>query len=164
MGLERIILERKRGSIAMETSTYEGRKTFVLRRGWIENGEWKYRREGINFNKTSFSWLLTNLATFQGQLIDFFDIPPSTVLTLPESATKPLTGTSYRVIHDNAKVKVEIDTVRNPSMKNADQTTLTQALNCLDNALHEYFDERNEEEINRFHSLMANQLKAAQWR
>ena len=163
MGLKRIILERQRGSIAIETSTFNGRKTFVLRRGWMKDDEWKYTKEGINFNKASFSWLIENLSSNLKDIVDFFEHSEEEQLSLPETSTKALTGTTYNVLHDNVEVKVEIDTKRNPSMQEAHIPTLAQTLRCLDNSLHEYFDDNNEAEIERLHSLMATQLKAAQW-
>ena len=35
----------------METSTFNGRKTFVLRRGWMQDDEWKYTKEELYVNK-----------------------------------------------------------------------------------------------------------------
>jgi hypothetical protein len=163
MGLNRIILERKTGSIAMETSTFKGARYFVLRRGWNDNGTWRYKKEGINFNKTSFNWLVTNLSENMKDIVEFFQSNEVQHIDLPSITEKVLGGSSYEVVHDNAQAHVNLDTIRNSNLKNADRDTLAQTLLCLDNALHDYFDEHNESEIAIIHSLMATQLKSAQW-
>lgn len=147
----------------METSTFQGRKSLVIRRGWFNGEDWTYKREGINFNKSSFEWLLGILSKNLKEIKDFFDSKDTAQLDLPEVNSSVLTGRCYAIAHENARVEVTVDSRRNPQLVNADLKTLAQTLRCVDNALHDYFDASDDIEIEKVHSFISSQLRSAQW-
>lgn len=163
MGLTRKIYETKNGGIGLETSTFKGRKSLVVRRGWFNGEDWTYKREGINFNKSSFEWLISILSENLKDITDFFESKNTAQLNLPDVNASVLAGRCYEISHENARVEVTVDSRRNPQLIDADLNTLAQTLRCVDNALHDYFDASDDLEIEKIHAFISSQLRSARW-
>ena len=164
MGLNRITNNSK-NPIAIETAEYNGRKMFVVRRGFYnKDKEWTYTQKGINFNKTSFQWFCENFLSNLTQIIDYFSIENDVPIPPPTISNKLLSGACYELVHDNGEQFVNIDTLRNPALAAADHQTLAITLLAVQRALNDYFDLTEETEIDKINMLINMQLKAAKWK
>lgn len=164
MGLKRTV-SNSRNPIAMETTEFNGRKMFVVRRGFYnDQEEWTYTQKGINFNRSTFQWFCEKFLTNLPAIIDHFSINTDAPIPPPTVTKKLLTGSCYELVHNNGEQLVHIDSTRNPSLADAHHQTLAITLLAVQRALNDYFDLTEEAEIDKLNMLINSQLKAAKWK